>query len=130
MVNDSPDSKTHGRPFDHEKNKKKNDVQLCSTTQVGPGAHVFLLERANRTANIRTRSVSGNAINEHHCKRPADDLNRDALLAEQPSITAGDAPMWEVDDFVPGYVSQAAEFWEREILAGSPDDNDRDIWVG
>lgn len=28
--------------------------------------------------------------------------------------------MWDVDDFVPGQVSQAAEFWEQEILAACP----------
>lgn len=32
----------------------------------GPEADAILLERVKRTANVRTRSVSGNATSEHH----------------------------------------------------------------
>lgn len=86
------------------------------TTQVGPGADVFLRDRASRTANVRTRLVDGTAVSERHCQRPAGDLTRDTLLAERPSLTAEDAPMWETDDFVPGQVATATDFWEEAIL--------------
>lgn len=89
---------------------------LSVTAQVGPGADVFLRDRAIRTANVRTRLVNGTAISERYHERPAGDLTRDTLLAERPSLTAGDAPMWETDDFVPGQVATATDFWEDEIL--------------
>lgn len=54
----------------------KYSITSLRTVQVGPGADSFLQERANRTANVRTRSVSGSEISERHFTRPAGDLNR------------------------------------------------------
>ena len=87
-----------------------------SPVQVDPGAHEFLRDRATRAANVRTRSVGGSEISERHQTRPIDDLTRDTLLAETPTLSSQDAPMWDTEDFVPGRVATAVEFWESSIL--------------
>lgn len=86
--------------------------------QVGPGADLFLANRAERTANIRTQTVRGDLLSVSALESTVDLSDIGQLSTSQ--YVPEQARMWVADDFVPAHLQTSAAFWQEEILLETP----------
>lgn len=75
---------------------------------------------------MRTYTIDGGEQTE---LRDGFEPNGKFRLPEHAPPTAQNAPLRNVNDFVPGHLRTCIPFWESEILAGLPE-SDRDLMLG
>lgn len=82
--------------------------------QVDSRADQLLRDRAQRNANVRTYNVNGKELSEQLEQPPAVNLERDTILRER--LTPTQAPVWDLEGFVPGHLQSAIPFWKDVML--------------